>query len=182
MDYRTVEDNRTLGVRIVAVDDNIDAANAIDLVFVNAVNEVGHAGFFKKSRDGIDAGKQPPQLPVAVFDVGDVLAEETHVEGFAFGQFQILAEFFATEDVVAEKLDVANFVAGAFGDNVLECGSRAVFIEYDVVINLDVEVAQVVVILTQGGNVIGDCVRFVQTADVPENGRFGLRIVLVQNR
>ena len=108
-------------MRIFAVDDNIDAANAVDFVFVDPVDEVGHSGFFKKPRHGIDAGKQPPQFPVTVFNVGDVLAEKPHVEGFAFGQFQILAEFFTAEDIVAEKLDVADFVAGAFADDVLEC-------------------------------------------------------------
>ena len=40
-------------------------------------------------------------------------------------------------------------------------------------INFDVEVAQVVVVLPEGGDVVGNCVWFVQTADVPENGRFG---------
>ena len=119
MERQSIYHGGDFGMRVFALDGDVDFAHAVAVAFLDFVDQIERAGFFEEARIGLDVGEYIAHAAVFVLNGHYVGGHFRLVEIFAVFKFQIGQQFLAGVFGVAGYRDVADFVAWSFVDD--EC-------------------------------------------------------------
>ena len=171
---QTVEHRGDLGVRILALDLDIDAADLIAGTFVDVVHDVEFARFFEEAVVSLDLGEHVAVAAVLVAELLQIEILLVLVEVLAAEQFQFFLQARIVYFLVAQERDGADGVARSLVDHEGDGKPVLFLIRFQFAADDGMEVAETAVIGGQFGHVLVDLLAVDLAGKQVEPGRMGI--------